>query len=266
MQNGIDVSINQGTIEWRTVRRAGVDFAMIKATQGRGEYPATEHLTVFADSRFEYNITQAHAAGIKCGVYHYFTARTAEEVDREAEYFLEKIRPHRAEIDLWAAVDVESDKHLTGLSRSELTALVKRFMRKVKAAGFRPMLYANPNYLLYRYAKNAFAAEDIWLAQWGASKPGYDCVIFQYTKKGRVPGITTDVDLNYGYFDLPESEPQKYAVGDKYTIKPGDVYKYSDGREKAVPKSLCDGKHTYTISKVEPGRILLREIMSWVKV
>lgn len=260
MLKGIDVSTFQGTIEWRVAKLGGVDFAMIKATQGRGETPATEHLPVFTDSRFAYNIEHAHAAGIKCGVYHYFTARTTDEVDREAEYFLSVIRPHRGKIDLWAAVDVESEIHLEGLDRQTLTALVKRFMRKVKAAGFKPMLYANPNYLLYRYTKNAFAAEDIWLAQWGASKPGYDCKIFQYTQKGRVPGILTDVDLNYGYFDLPEAEPQKYAVGDSYTIKAGDVY--SNG--KAVPARLVGTE--YTISQVREGRILLREIVSWVKV
>jgi len=260
MLNGIDVSTFQGTIEWRVTRLSGIDFAMIKATQGRGESPATEHLQAFTDSRFAYNIEHAHAAGIKCGVYHYFTARTSEEVDREVEYFLSVIRPHRDKIDLWAAVDVESEPHLMGLSPSALTALVKRFMRKVKAAGFKPMLYTNLNYLYYRYTRNAFANEDIWLAQWGASKPAEDCKIFQHSAEGRVPGVTTNVDLNYGYFDLPEAEPAKYAVGDTYTIKAGDVY--SNG--KAVPERLV-GKE-YTISQVREGRILLREIMSWVKV
>lgn len=71
-----------------------------------------------------------------------------------------------------------------------------------------------------------------------------------------------------GTYSAKKTSPStaKYQVGDKYTIKPGDVYKYSNGREKAVPDELCDGKHTYTISKVEAKRILLKEIMSWVKI
>ena len=263
MIKGIDVSVHQGTIEWRVARLDGVEFAMIKATQGRGETPATEQLQVFTDSRFAYNIEHAHAAGIKVGVYHYFTARTAEEVDREVEYFLSVIRPYRGMIDLWAAVVVESEPHLVGLAPSAPTALVKRFMRKVKAAGFRPMLYTNLNYLWYRYTKNAFAAEDVWLAQWGASSPAVDCKIFQ-PGKGRVSGITTEVDLDYGYFDLPEAEPERYAVNDKYTIKAGDVYIYSNGRTSPVPDTLIDTE--YTISQVREGKILLREIVSWVKV
>ncbi len=261
MLKGIDVCTFQGTIEWRVAKLGGVDFAMIKASQGRGETSATEHLPAFGDSRFEYNLEHAHAAGIKCGVYHYFTARNVDEVDREAEFFIDRIRPYRGKIDLWAAVDVESEIHLEGLDRHTLTALVKRFMRKVKAAGFKPMLYANPNFLLYRYEKNAFAAEDIWLAQWGVSEPykGINPKIWQYGK-GRTSGVKTEVDFNYGYFDLPEAEPQKYAVGDSYTLKSGDVY--SNGR--AVPARLVG--ETYTISQVKDDRILLREIVSWVKV
>ena len=46
MLRGIDVSTLQGTIAWSRVKRAGVDFAMIKATQGRGEGAATRHLNV----------------------------------------------------------------------------------------------------------------------------------------------------------------------------------------------------------------------------
>lgn len=57
----------------------------------------------------------------------------------------------------------------------------------------------------------------------------------------------------------PPTTAAKYEVGDKYTIKAGDVY--SNGQ--AVPPRLV-GK-TYTIARVATGRILLGEIVSWVK-
>ena len=53
--------------------------------------------------------------------------------------------------------------------------------------------------------------------------------------------------------------PVQYEVGDKYTIKRGDVY--SNG--KTVPERLI-GK-SFTIARVAAGRILLGEIVSWVK-
>ena len=51
-----------------------------------------------------------------------------------------------------------------------------------------------------------------------------------------------------------------YDVGNKYTIKAGDVY--SNG--KAVPERLIGQE--YTIQQVREGRVLLRELVSWVKV
>ncbi len=288
MLRGIDVYKGNGTINWDKVKRAGIDFAMIKASQGRGETELTKSAYLFGDANFKDNILGATAAGIPCGVWHWLTARTVHEAKTEADFFIQTIRPYKSNIKLWAAVDVESDQHLP-TAKSALTPIVKAFMERVEAAGFRPMLYTNPNYLTYRYTPGAFDDTEIWLAHYDTHKPmdvpnlriwQYDSVGTEYdvamkwarTPSGRIPGINAACDVDAGYFELGDiigaKAPDKpvYKVGDKYTMKPGDVYKYNDGREKAVPKSLCDGKHTYTISKVESGRILLREIVSWVKV
>ena len=47
---GIDVSTLQGVIDWKRVAGSGIEFAMIKATQGRGEGAATRHMRRFTDS------------------------------------------------------------------------------------------------------------------------------------------------------------------------------------------------------------------------
>lgn len=264
---GIDVSILQGNINWRKAKADGVKFAMVKATQGRGETAATKHLRVFTDGKLAANVAGAHNAGIDCGVYHYFTAKTNAEAEYEAEYFLEAIKPYKQYIDLWAAVDVESEPYLGKVSKTTLTSATKTFMDCVKKKGFKPMLYTNPNYLKYRFTANAFKYDDIWLAHWGVKEPMSmpNTQIWQYGL-GRVNGINADVDMDEGYFDdgqsqdSTKSEPDKYKVGDKYTIQKGDVY--SNG--KAVPDRLID--ETYTISQVREDRILLREIASWVSI
>ncbi len=79
--------------------------------------------------------------------------------------------------------------------------------------------------------------------------------IWQYGK-GRRAGISCEVDLNRGYFELPRG----WRVGARYKIKSGD--RYSNGR--AVPKRLVGRK--FTIKLVREGRILLGEINSWVVV
>ena len=263
---GIDVSILQGDINWRKAKADGVKFAMVKATQGRGETAATKHLRVFTDGKLAANVAGAHNAGIDCGVYHYFTAKTNAEAEYEAEYFLEAIEPHKRYIDLWAAVDVESEPHLGGVGKTLLTSAAKTFMVEVKKAGYKPMLYTNPNYLTYRFALGAFDDYDIWLAHWGVKKPMTvpNTRIWQYGL-GRVDGISTNVDMDEGYFgdgqcqDSTESEPSQYKVGDKYTVRKGD--KYINGKS-------ADGVagNTYTITRVMPGQILVQPINSWIKI
>lgn len=282
MLKGIDVYKGNGTINWNKVKRSGVDFAMIKATQGRGETELTKNAYLFPDPKFTENILGAAAAGIPCGVWHWLTAKTVHEARKEADFFLQTIRPYRSNIKLWAAVDVESDKHLP-TARTMLTDIVRAFMERVWADGYRPMLYTNPNYLTYRYTPHAFDDADIWLAHYSVTKPMDvpNLRIWQYSSvgnerdvamgwarsaEGRIPGINAACDVNTGYFDLDEitgkKEPEKpgYKVGDTYTIKAGDVY--TNGR--AVPERLVGEE--YTISQVRDGRILLREIASWVKV
>ena len=253
--NGIDVYTGQGIIDWRTVALTQ-GFAMIKASQGRGETSATKHLRIFTDSKFTRNITEASKTKMKLGVWHWMTARSVAEAYYEAAYLIETISPYRDKITLWAAADVESDRYLGDLGKSDLTEITRAFLERIQRAGYRSMLYTNPNFLKYRFAKNAFNDTDIWLAHYGVKKPMQvpHLKIWQHSA-GRVPGIGTDVDLDTGYFD---STP--YSVGERYTIRTGDVY--SNGA--AIPQRLI-GK-TYTVYRVETDRILLREIMSWVKI
>lgn len=253
--NGIDVYTGQGIIDWRTVALTQ-GFAMIKASQGRGETKATEHLRIFTDSKFVRNITEASKTKMKLGVWHWMTARSVTEAIYEADYFLDVIAPYRDKITLWAAADVESDRYLGDLGKSELTEITRAFLERIQRAGYRSMLYTNPNFLKYRFTKNAFNDTDIWLAHYGVKKPMQvpHLKIWQHSA-GRVLGIGTDVDLDTGYFD-----GTPYSVGEKYTIRFGDLY--SNGFP--IPARLI-GK-VCTISKVKPYRILLREILSWVKI
>ena len=250
MLKGIDVSTLQGVIDWTKVP---ADFAMIKATQGRGQGAATRLLSRFTDSKFKRNIENCRCPA---GVYHYFTAQDKAKATAEADYFCSIIEPYRSRIKLWAALDVESF-YLDGLGKTELTAIVMTALERIEARGFKPMLYTNPNYLRYRFEPHAFDEYDIWLAHYGVKTPYSvpNMKIWQYGTT-RTDGISTDVDADYGYFDLDGG----YKVGDKYTIRAGD--RYTNG--VSVPARLV-GKE-YTIMQVRDGKILLGEISSWVKV
>lgn len=226
---GIDVSIMQGTIDWRKAKAGGVDFAMIKASQG---WTLAHDAYLFPDRQFTTNIANATAAGIPVGAYHYLTAATVAEAEREADYFLSVIAPHRDEITLWAAVDVEEGKYLPTANKPLLTSIVAAFCARVKAAGYKPMIYTNRDYMRYKFNIDALGGIDIWQAHWSANKPGDvsdRLQIWQYGL-GAVSGVAGKVDCNRGYFSLPSTvennatAARDYESGDHVRILPGAKY------------------------------------------
>lgn len=66
MVRGIDVSDYQGTVNWPAVARAGIEFAVTKATEGG---------TFVADS-FTRNWSGIRSAGLVRGAYHFYRPRT----------------------------------------------------------------------------------------------------------------------------------------------------------------------------------------------
>ena len=260
MKKGIDVSTLQGNIDWDAVN---VDFAMLKATQGRGETKATERLRVFTDSKFRRNAEEASKRGIDIGCYHYFTAKNVDEALYEAEHFCRVITPYRSKLKLWAAVDIESARWLDGVGKKELSAAASAFCDYVRSAGFRPMLYTNPDFISYRFKELPDA--DIWLAHWNTPRPMQieRLKIWQYGLE-TVDGIGL-CDADIGWFDDLTSgagfgESEALKVGEKYTLKPGDLY--SNG--KAVPERLIG--QSFQIKQVREDRILLGTINSWVMI
>ena len=208
MKRGIDVWKGQGDIQWEKVKAGGIDFAMIKASQGQSrEEPSVRN---FPDPKFASNIVGAHRRGIRCGVYHYLTAKTVAEALQEAELFLSVIDPYKSIIDLYAAVDVEDDIYLPR-DKTLLTQIVYTFCSRVQAAGYDPIIYTNPNYLTYRL--NDVSKFPLWLALW-RNKTIVPTVqqypnlrIWQWGSE-TVDGINEKVDANFMIAEKPDEVPE----------------------------------------------------------
>ena len=66
---GIDVSNNNGNINFNLVKIDGVDIVYIKATEG----------TTFKDNYLDTNYSNAHYAGLKTGFYHFLVGISEPE-------------------------------------------------------------------------------------------------------------------------------------------------------------------------------------------
>lgn len=191
LYRGIDISLYQKKPNFAALAADGIDFVMMKASQGRTE----DHDAPFADPFFEENVTSfAQTPGhIYAGAYHYFCARNMEEAEAEADFFIRLVSKYRYNLQLWAAVDVEDDAFLPK-DRTLLTAMVERFCEKVKTARLRPMVYANSYWLNERF--DLPEGVPVWEANWSAFAIPDRARMWQYSARGSVSGVEGEVDMN----------------------------------------------------------------------
>lgn len=194
---GIDVSSHQGKIDWNLVAQDGVEFAIIRV--GFRGYGSEGRLVV--DEQFADNIQGAIAAGIKVGVYFFSQAVNETELLEEANLVLSQIEPYH--LDCPVVYDVEKttgdgrNGRMNQISVEERTNLTKLFCQTVAGAGYTPMIYHNTEMGALMIDIAALEEYDKWYASYSSKMfYPYEYKIWQYSDKGKIQGINTNVDLN----------------------------------------------------------------------
>lgn len=194
-QRGIDVSKWNGKIDWNAVAQAGIDFAIIRAGN-RGSSKGN----LIEDPRFKENIQGATKAGIKVGVYIYSQAITEAEAIEEASMALTLVQGYKLHLPIYFDTEHIDGGRANSLNPSQRTAIAKAFCETVRNAGYMPGIYSNYYWLRDNLKMSQLDIYSVWVAHYKETcgYPGkYD--MWQYTSKGRVPGINGDVDLNISY-------------------------------------------------------------------
>ena len=207
IKKGIDVSVYQGNIDWaKTAKDDNVDFAIIRA--GFRGYGFAG--TLVTDSKFKTNIEDALKNGIEVGVYFFSQAINEQEAKEEAKYTLNLIKGYKITYPI--TIDTEQSSHpqgqgrADGLSKDQRTKVVEAFCKTVKEAGYEPMIYANKWWLTEKLNMSKLSDYSVWLAHYtGATqanpfaKPSDykgKYIMWQYTDKGTVNGISGNVDMD----------------------------------------------------------------------
>ena len=199
---GVDVSSFQGEIDWQQVKDSGMEFAMIRV--GFRGYGTAGNM--MPDKYFEQNLAGAKAAGLKVGVYFFSQAVNMEEAREEAQYVLDALGGTQLEYPIvfdWERITNGDAARTDGLSGKAVTLCAKAFCDTVAAAGYTPAVYFNQTLGYLSLELEELDEYAFWLASYN-SKPGfhYHFDLWQYTSKGRVPGIQGDVDLNLSFRDF----------------------------------------------------------------
>lgn len=190
---GIDISACQGNVNFYKVKQSGIDFVILRSTV-KGNKP---------DAKFEQYYKDATNAGIKVlGVYKYCYARNVAEAQIEAENVLKLLNGRKCEI--W--LDMEDSSQIP-LGKDKIAAIITAFLTTCVNRGYDVGIYCNLSWY------NNYIKEDIkkicrfWIARYGkntgkmdtAYKPNVGEVMWQYTSKGTVNGISGNVDMDIKY-------------------------------------------------------------------
>lgn len=204
----MDVSRWQGNINWNKVKASGLVSGVMLRALGNSAKDAPSK--PYIDPTFERNYAECQRLGIPCGVYYYCKAVNTAEADAELA-LLRKVLTGKT-VQLPVAVDIEDNYVQATLGKQTLTDIAAHALAAIEQMGFYAMLYTG----LYFGQTNlymggaALKPYDVWLAAYRSKKPepGWPFGLWQYTSKGKIPGVVdaipgkiSGVDLSVPYKD-----------------------------------------------------------------
>ncbi|MBN7810287.1 glycoside hydrolase family 25 protein [Algoriphagus sp. H41] len=184
---GIDVSEYQGKIDFPELQlqleNHPIEFVFVRATMGDDG----------VDKQFRRNWEGFGNMPVLLGAYHYY--RPNENSSKQAENFIKtaKLKPG----NLIPVLDIE--KHSTIQSREKLREGLKNWLRIVEEHyGVKPMIYTGDRFFWDVLHGHGFDGYPIWVANYNliVEPETEDWEIWQFSEKGRLPGIRERIDLN----------------------------------------------------------------------
>lgn len=242
MKKGIDISYFQGNIDFNKVKADGIEFIIPRCGYGISN----------KDSKFSEYVKGALAAGIEVpGIYHFSYALNEKNARTEAQKAVEYAKSAGLPKETIIFFDLEYDsvdyakKNGVNLDKNRCIAHTKAFCEEVQNHGYRTGIYANQDYLNRMYDDATIKKYVFWYANWNGGKtPSVKCAYHQWSEKGRVNGISGNVDMDYYYggADAPVKEPMTPEEIEKVAHEVLDG-KYGNGNDRV--KALTEAGYDY---------------------
>lgn len=203
--NIIDVSEFQSPdgkrIDWEKVKNSGIDGAIIKFGAG----------PTLIDSQFDYNVSECIRLGLHVGAYIYSWATNAKEAEYEADRLIEVCEKYNMDMPLY--YDIEEGTINKRTTTAQLTT--EAFLNRCKEKGITAGVYSGLYWFIHYLYPTRILDHPLWIAQYNGDlkRPQHSHPewfgMFQYSSKGKVPGIVGNVDMNYCYIPYWETYGNK---------------------------------------------------------
>lgn len=196
---GVDVSKYQSSVDWEKLKKAGVEFAILRIG-----YRGYETGAMVLDSMYETHMANATAAGLRTGVYFFSQAVNEAEALEEAEavlYVLD-VLGHSVQYPVYFDSEYATSNHkgrADGLTREQRTACAVAFCERIQQAGLRAGVYASTNWFRDKLDYNTVSRYSIWNAHYGVAESPLGCELWQCTGTGTLDGVKGQIDINVSY-------------------------------------------------------------------
>jgi lysozyme len=186
--HGIDISHHNGSINWQEVKDfdsegVSVKFAFIKASEG----------VSLPDKNFKQNWKKAAQAGIARGAYHYYIPW--RDPESQMQLFQKQVGPNCGEFP--PVLDIEENSLRPD---SRIIKEIGQWLKMAeKAYGRKPIIYTNQSYY-NKFVRGHYDHYPLWIADYSKKDltlyPSQSLHFWQYSKKGKLEGISEPVDFN----------------------------------------------------------------------
>ncbi len=208
---GIDVSHHQGVIDWAKVKSSGlVDYVIIRCGWG-SDYTSQD------DTQFINNVRGCQQNGIPFGIYLYSYAYNTSMAQSEANHVLRLLSAaglSPSQVTYPVYYDLENEAKtgrpageeggaVVPISNATLEAMAQTFCSTIENAGYAPGVYANRNWWNNYLTGSSYTQWSKWVAEYDYScsySGQYD--MWQCMSDGTLPGIGTNVDINFDFVGL----------------------------------------------------------------
>jgi len=210
MIKGVDISHWNGAIDFDKVKASGVEFVIIKAGgSDKGFY---------TDPMFITNYNKAKAAGLFVGAY-YFAGKNFRGVEAgfaDAQRFIKILDGLKFEYPIFLDIEAQENRY-----KEEITDAAVAFCKEMEKAGYFVGIYAS-DISGFKDKLNHQRILDYvhWVARYGKEPEVCKSFgIWQYSSKGRVPGIIGSVDLDISSVDYAKTITEKGFNGFDKPVK-----------------------------------------------
>lgn len=219
--------------------------------------------TLRSDKKFNTYLKAAKETRLPIGVYFVTQAIDEKEAKQEARYVLDILDGLKLQYPIY--IDSENANNGAGradsgkLSKEKRTSILLAFCNAIENAGYKAGIYASESWFKDNlYLGNIPPSINLWVAKYSNNEPSITWDAWQYTDKGKITGVTGNVDVSKFKDNVSNNKDVKKKT-DEEIAEEVLAGKWGNGEERRK-KILLAGYNYKRVQEIVNAKIKVNKI------